>query len=165
MPRVTKATTTKTGLREVLPADGRKNGFLWPISSASVGERPPMAGKFIPWTTIYPHADLVTYPSTFEGFGNAFLEAVYFKRPIVVNKYSIYAKDIEPQRFQGGGDRRLRDRSSGRKGPAAAHRSRALPPDRGTQTMPSGGGFFSYRVLSKRLRGFIQMSLGGIGRE
>src|SRR5439155_23123254 len=27
---------------------------------------------------IYPHADLVTYPSFYEGFGNAFLEAVYF---------------------------------------------------------------------------------------
>ena len=48
---------------------------------------------------IYPHADLVTYPSTFEGFGNAFLEAVYFKKPIVVNKYSIYTFDIEPKGF------------------------------------------------------------------
>ncbi len=48
---------------------------------------------------IYPHADLVTYPSTFEGFGNAFLEAVYFKKPIVVNKYSIYIFDIEPKGF------------------------------------------------------------------
>ena len=25
---------------------------------------------------VYPHADLVTYPSIFEGFGNAFLETV-----------------------------------------------------------------------------------------
>jgi len=48
---------------------------------------------------IYPHADLVTYPSTFEGFGNAFLEAVYFKKPIVVNKYSIYTFDIKPKGF------------------------------------------------------------------
>ena len=48
---------------------------------------------------IYPHADLVTYPSTFEGFGNAFLEAVYFRKPIVVNKYSIYSFDIEPKGF------------------------------------------------------------------
>ena len=48
---------------------------------------------------IYPHADLVTYPSSFEGFGNAFLEAVYFKKPIVVNSYSIYTKDIKPKGF------------------------------------------------------------------
>src|SRR5262249_14506654 len=30
---------------------------------------------------IYPHADLVTYPSHYEGFGNAFVEAIYFRRP------------------------------------------------------------------------------------
>jgi len=49
---------------------------------------------------IYHHADLVTYPSNFEGFGNAFLEAVYFRRPIVVNNYSIYAIDIKPKGFK-----------------------------------------------------------------
>ncbi|MBW1814770.1 MAG: glycosyltransferase family 4 protein [Deltaproteobacteria bacterium] len=48
---------------------------------------------------IYPYADLVTYPSNFEGFGNAFLEAVYFKKPIMVNNYSIYAEDIKPKGF------------------------------------------------------------------
>ena len=48
---------------------------------------------------IYPYADLVTYPSTFEGFGNAFLETVYFRKPIVVNAYSIYTKDIKPKGF------------------------------------------------------------------
>ena len=48
---------------------------------------------------IYPHADLVTYPSNFEGFGNAFLEAMYFRKPIVVNTYSIYAIDIKPKGF------------------------------------------------------------------
>jgi glycosyltransferase involved in cell wall biosynthesis len=47
----------------------------------------------------YPHADLVTYPSTVEGFGNAFLEALYFKRPIVVNNYTIYVTDIRPKGF------------------------------------------------------------------
>ena len=49
---------------------------------------------------IYPYADLVTYPSTFEGFGNAFLETLYFKKPIVVNTYSIYIKDIKPKGFK-----------------------------------------------------------------
>ncbi len=48
---------------------------------------------------IYPYADLVTYPSTFEGFGNAFLETIYFRKPIVVNAYSIYTKDIKPKGF------------------------------------------------------------------
>ncbi|MCX7975781.1 MAG: glycosyltransferase family 4 protein [Bellilinea sp.] len=49
---------------------------------------------------VYPHADLVTYPSEIEGFGNAFLEAIYFRRPIVVNRYSIYEIDIKPKGFQ-----------------------------------------------------------------
>lgn len=49
---------------------------------------------------VYPHADLVTYPSTFEGFGNAFLEAIYYRKPIVVNNYSIYSFDIKPKGFR-----------------------------------------------------------------
>jgi hypothetical protein len=48
---------------------------------------------------IYQNADLVTYPSGYEGFGNAFLEAVYYKKPIVVNRYAIYIADIEPIGF------------------------------------------------------------------
>jgi glycosyltransferase involved in cell wall biosynthesis len=48
----------------------------------------------------YPHADLVTYPSTYEGFGNALLEAVYFKRLTVVNRYAVYNADIRPLGFE-----------------------------------------------------------------
>jgi glycosyltransferase involved in cell wall biosynthesis len=49
---------------------------------------------------VYPRADLVTYPSSIEGFGNAFLEAVYYRRPILVNNYSIYEVDIKPKGFR-----------------------------------------------------------------
>lgn len=49
---------------------------------------------------IYPHADLITYPSVYEGFGNALLEAIYFRRPILVNRYSVYMLDIEPLGFE-----------------------------------------------------------------
>jgi glycosyltransferase involved in cell wall biosynthesis len=49
---------------------------------------------------IYPYADLVTYPSDIEGFGNAFLEAIYFKKPVVVNNYSIFDTDIKPKGFR-----------------------------------------------------------------
>jgi mannosylglucosylglycerate synthase len=48
----------------------------------------------------YAHADLVTYPSLYEGFGNAFLEAIYFKKPVIVNTYSVYARDIAPLGFK-----------------------------------------------------------------
>lgn len=49
---------------------------------------------------VYPHADLVTYPSFYEGFGNAFLEAIYFGKPVVVNTYAVYARDIDPLGFK-----------------------------------------------------------------
>ncbi len=48
---------------------------------------------------LYPHADLVTYPSAFEGFGNAFLEAVYYRKPIFVNRYPVFIVDIESKGF------------------------------------------------------------------
>ena len=106
----------------------------------------------------------MTYPSTFEGFGNAFLETVYFKRPIVVNKYSIYAKDIEPKGFDVVEiDGYVTDQ--------AVEKARQLltDPELCSKVVDHnyavGRRFISYRVLSKRLRGFIQMSLGGIGGE
>lgn len=48
----------------------------------------------------YSQADFITYPSLYEGFGNALLEAFYFKKPVLVNRYSIFITDIEPKDFQ-----------------------------------------------------------------
>ena len=48
---------------------------------------------------IYPHADFITYPSLYEGFGNAFLEAIYFKKPLLINRYATFVRDIEPKGF------------------------------------------------------------------
>lgn len=48
---------------------------------------------------VYRQADIVSYPSLYEGFGNAFLEAVYFRKPIIVKRYSIFITDIEPKGF------------------------------------------------------------------
>ncbi|MEM1067272.1 MAG: glycosyltransferase family 4 protein [Planctomycetota bacterium] len=45
----------------------------------------------------YSQADFITYPSIYEGFGNALLEAFYFRKPLLVNRYSIYIADIEPK--------------------------------------------------------------------
>jgi glycosyltransferase involved in cell wall biosynthesis len=56
-------------------------------------------GKLFSVADIYQNADLITYPSGYEGFGNAFLETIYYKKPIVVNRYSIYIADIEPIGF------------------------------------------------------------------
>ncbi len=64
-----------------------------------VGDTKKGDGKEFTVADAYQCADLVTYPSGYEGFGNAFLEAIYYQKPIVVNRYSIYKVDIEPKGF------------------------------------------------------------------
>ncbi len=44
----------------------------------------------------YLAADFVTYPSLYEGFGNALLETVAYRRPALVNRYAVYVRDIAP---------------------------------------------------------------------
>jgi glycosyltransferase involved in cell wall biosynthesis len=48
----------------------------------------------------YQQADLVTYPSSIEGFGNAFLETIYYRRPLMMCSYDIFKADISPKGFQ-----------------------------------------------------------------
>jgi glycosyltransferase involved in cell wall biosynthesis len=48
----------------------------------------------------YQQSALVTYPSLIEGFGNAFLEAVYYQRPLFINSYVIFKTDIQPKGFR-----------------------------------------------------------------
>ncbi len=49
---------------------------------------------------VYQQADLVTYPSQLEGFGNALLEAVYYRKPILTSTYRILKTDIQPKGFR-----------------------------------------------------------------
>ena len=48
----------------------------------------------------YVIADIITYPSLLEGWGNQFLEAAKAKKPIVVFEYSVYQRDIGPSGFE-----------------------------------------------------------------
>lgn len=47
-------------------------------------------------SSAYAAADLVCFPSLYEGYGNALVEAMFFRRPIFVNRYSVYERDIAP---------------------------------------------------------------------
>jgi glycosyltransferase involved in cell wall biosynthesis len=103
---------------------------------------------------VYPHADLVTYPSTFEGFGNAFLEAVYFRKPIVVNEYSIYTKDIKPRGFD------VIELPGYVTGEAVAKTKALLEDPKGIEAAVNrnyeiGRCFFSYEVLERELKHYI----------
>jgi len=51
------------------------------------------------WDT-YTMADLVTYPSLWEGWGNQFLEAIKAKLPLLIFEYPVYIKDIKDKGFQ-----------------------------------------------------------------
>ena len=50
---------------------------------------------------VYAHGRACTYFSTYEGFGNAFVECVLAKKPIFVNNYKpVYMQDIGSKGFQ-----------------------------------------------------------------
>lgn len=67
-----------TGMADPLNGNGHSGCSLWDV---------------------YPFADFITFPSLYEGFGNAFLEAVYFKKPLLINRYATFVRDIEPLGF------------------------------------------------------------------
>lgn len=43
---------------------------------------------------------MVAYPCLYEGFGNALIETIYFRKPAVVNRYPVYVEDIKPLDFE-----------------------------------------------------------------
>lgn len=110
---------------------------------------------------VFTHADLVTYPSEIEGFGNAFLEAIYFRRPIVVNDYSIYAIDIRPKGFRAIefdgyiSDETVRQARYVLENPTAAL-------DMTEHNYQLGQRFFSYCVLERRLSLLIASCFGEV---
>jgi glycosyltransferase involved in cell wall biosynthesis len=123
-------------------------------------EESPNSGKnSFSLQDVYPHADLVTYPSISEGFGNAFLEAVYFKKPLLVNRYPVYVVDIEPKGFDVVGiDGFLTD-------DAVARVAELLrDPDKGRQmgekNFEIARKYFSFRLLRKELANMISNFFG-----
>ncbi|MGV8145454.1 MAG: glycosyltransferase [Alkaliphilus sp.] len=55
--------------------------------------------KYSLWDA-YVLADIVTYPSLLEGWGNQFLEAVFAKKPVLVYEYPVYGTDIKEKGFE-----------------------------------------------------------------
>lgn len=61
--------------------------------------RSPNGDKVYSLADGYRAAALVTYCSSIEGFGNAFLEAIYHRRPLIMSAYEIFSRDIQPKGF------------------------------------------------------------------
>jgi glycosyltransferase involved in cell wall biosynthesis len=49
---------------------------------------------------IYPYADIITYPSQYEGFGNQLLEAFFANKIPVIFEYPVFKSDIMPLGFK-----------------------------------------------------------------
>ena len=103
---------------------------------------------------IYPHADFVTYLSSYEGFGNALIETLYFRKPFVVNAYTAYRSDIRPA---GVCAVEIREEVT----PKTVEDVLALLDSPGDvqrlvdHNYAVGQAHFSYEVLEERLRTFL----------
>jgi len=108
---------------------------------------------------VYPFADLVTYPSLLEGFGNAFLEAVYYRKPILVNNYTIYALDIKPKGFHTiEFDGYITDRTVQQVREILLKPELAKPMTEHNYQLAQQ--FFSFSVLERQLRILLQACFG-----
>ena len=107
----------------------------------------------------YAQADLITYPSLYEGFGNALLEAFYYRKPVLVNRYSIFISDIEPKGFKVITMNGFLTRS------VLEHVRKVIADERYRREMVDhnyelGKKFFSYSVLRRNLRSLITTFTG-----
>ena len=84
-----------------LQARARAAGVPLLYAAARFGPRRGQGpeGRVYSLADAYLAADFVTYPSLYEGFGNAFLEAVYYRLPLLVNRYPVYDADLRPKGF------------------------------------------------------------------
>ncbi len=107
----------------------------------------------------YSQADLITYPSLYEGFGNALLEAFYYRKPVLVNRYSIFVADIEPRGFQvvtmdGFLTRNVLDQVR------RVIADKEFRDQMVEHNYELGKAFFSYSVLRRQLRSLITAFTG-----
>lgn len=112
---------------------------------------------------VYSCADLVTYPSLTEGFGNAFLEAIYFRKPILVNNYTIYAIDIKPKGFEAiEFDGYLSDRTVEQVRQVLQNPEMAQ--EMAERNYQLARRYFSYTILERQLAALLQACYGAEGR-
>jgi glycosyltransferase involved in cell wall biosynthesis len=110
----------------------------------------PDGRKVFSLADVYQQADLVTYPSTVEGFGNAFLETIYYRQPIVMSTYEIFRRDIEPKGFKVIGFGDFITEETVHQAQAILHDS-ALAAETTEHNYELGRRYYSYRVLGSYL--------------
>ncbi|HUS85433.1 MAG TPA: glycosyltransferase family 4 protein [Anaerolineales bacterium] len=107
----------------------------------------------------YQQADLVTYPSTIEGFGNAFLETLYFSRPLVISTYAIFKTDIQPKGFRViGFDDFIEDDTV--KKAMAILEDPSIGEEMASYNYKIARRHYSFRILENNLATILNQSLG-----
>ena len=67
--------------------------------SMSSNRKKPRRRIYTLWDC-FVNCDFVTYPTEVEGFGNQFVEAMFFRKPIIISPYDVYKEDIVPLGFK-----------------------------------------------------------------
>ncbi|MEX0788395.1 MAG: glycosyltransferase family 4 protein [Anaerolineales bacterium] len=132
--------------------------FASDILAAERG-RTPDGRQIFSLADAYQQAELITYPSTVEGFGNAFIETLYYRRPIVMGSYEIFRTDIQPKGF------RVIEFDDFITEETVEKARRVLEDDRLAAEMVEhnyelGRRFYSFRTLERRLALLMQDTLG-----
>ena len=123
----------------------------------AVGERRGTGedgGKLYTLDDVYSQADFITYPSLYEGFGNALLEAYFYRKPVLVNRYSIFITDIEPKGFRSVTMDGMLTKD------VVDHVQRVISDEEYRNEMVEHNydlakAFFSYSVLRRKLRALV----------
>jgi mannosylglucosylglycerate synthase len=70
------------------------------VSSISEFDKRPKRRRVFTLWDAFVNSDFTTYPTILEGFGNQFIESIYFRKPVIVTPYEVYKKDIKPLGFE-----------------------------------------------------------------
>jgi glycosyltransferase involved in cell wall biosynthesis len=106
---------------------------------------------------VYAHGRAATYFSTYEGFGNAFVETILAKKPIFVNNYKpVYMQDIGNKGFETVmiEDGSLTNHSVQQMSDIIYNPKRCL--EIGEFNFNLGKKHFSYEVLEEKLSGLFK---------
>lgn len=69
------------------------------IATPNLRGRPKHRRVYTLWDC-FVNADFATYPTSVEGFGNQFIETMFFKKPIITTPYEVFKADIAPLGFE-----------------------------------------------------------------
>ncbi len=112
----------------------------------------------------YAQATACTYFSTYEGFGNAFVEAVLAKRPIFVNNYEpVYMPDIGSKGFQTVMIENGELDQEAVQAMAELIYSPALATEMADYNFQLGKKYFSFDTLRKKLEELIARAMEAAG--